>query len=815
MGLDKPTGNRYLLPTVVSTAGVIAIICLTAAITTVKTPTAQLFTDAFGYFSVVSLPHWQTDRLGLQISDHLVAVDRARLASQSRVGMYPLHTINRQLAQKKATHSSSATLTFARGHRTIEVTRSLDRIGYREVLVFFISYALMGLLCLWSGGVVWACAGKRPGARAYVFVSFSMFLFFVTFYDYHTTAWLVPLFSGSTVALLFGLFWLCLAFPWTPRVDPATRQRIFRIAAIAALAVAAWLILGPFWGAETLPLRLAIPSYLLPLALIVLAGSVVVRYFSSQSMKRQQLRPALIGFAGLPIALGVAFPLTLVHGSAVFHLVLPIVPLVITLSIGHAICRYNIVGLSTALPRRAFAAPAVILAMFGAVIAALLIDHAVQAFEGPYVAWAVAALLVFPTVLVGCLFLVNRFVFPSKGQFRPVIQRLGDRLSHLAFPQEVTDTVVEIVHQWLPVSHVRIIQPGDEAQCAGIANQALTCGTVDQAYWSDGDPWERQLIQPLISNNEVIGYIVLGPDPKHALYTSEDLSLLAIIAKLAATALHKAMAVEHLSKLGQSDLVAARQEKDFALWTLSAEVAHEIQYPINFFTFLIDQVRRGESLDPSLVELGADEAQRLKRMVEALHRFRYPHPALETVPLLVQVRRAARLLAALIEKNGTQLHIDVDPDCALRADPDSLLQLLANLLRNAIQATGEEGTVEIVSQADPTAFSICIYDRGPGVPEHLHSAIFNPFVTSGQTGNGLGLAVCQRIARSLDWSIELRQDSDKTCFSVQIPWDAVIYQQGGTDEGKHDHLDCRRSAEFENRTEASPRDNSGRYAAGC
>src|SRR5262249_32794327 len=127
------------------------------------------------------------------------------------------------------------------------------------------------------------------------------------------------------------------------------------------------------------------------------------------------------------------------------------------------------------------------------------------------------------------------------------------------------------------------------------------------------------------------------------------------------------------------------------------------------------------------------------------------------------------LLREPIQEQRIRVSVEVPAELGVAADPDPLLQLFANLLRNAIQAAGAGGAVGVSAARTPSGTAVTVWDSGPGVPKSLQAAIWNPWVTTREGGSGLGLAITQRIARSFGWSIELGRQGGRTCFTIQVP----------------------------------------------
>jgi signal transduction histidine kinase len=125
------------------------------------------------------------------------------------------------------------------------------------------------------------------------------------------------------------------------------------------------------------------------------------------------------------------------------------------------------------------------------------------------------------------------------------------------------------------------------------------------------------------------------------------------------------------------------------------------------------------------------------------------------------VNEVARALAYDIEDKKLKLETKGEP-MAIEADEQMLRQVLFNLVFNAIQAVGENGRIQIVTQKINTAEAVIeVRDDGPGVPPERRQEIFKPYFTTNQKGTGLGLAVVQQIVLAHGWEIECLPNEPK------------------------------------------------------
>ena len=100
------------------------------------------------------------------------------------------------------------------------------------------------------------------------------------------------------------------------------------------------------------------------------------------------------------------------------------------------------------------------------------------------------------------------------------------------------------------------------------------------------------------------------------------------------------------------------------------------------------------------------------------------------------------------EKAKIQIVVEQVPPI-INADRDQVVQVLTNLVQNALDAVadlGEAGVVRVVVGTEGSAVSVTVHDNGPGVAPEIAARLFEPYATTKQHGTGLGLAIAQRIA---------------------------------------------------------------------
>ncbi len=201
---------------------------------------------------------------------------------------------------------------------------------------------------------------------------------------------------------------------------------------------------------------------------------------------------------------------------------------------------------------------------------------------------------------------------------------------------------------------------------------------------------------------------------------------------------------EVVEQLQQREREVRRAEQLAALGQLAAGVAHEIRNPLTSIKML---VQTGEPLTAE--DLGVIESE-VRRMEGSLQTFldyaRPPKAERRPTELVGVVRRAFDLLRPRAERQQVELVVRADEEVSLTADPHQLHQVVVNLGLNALDAMPTGGTLTATVTRQNRGVAVDVSDTGRGVPADILPRLFEPFASGKDTGLGLGLVVCKRIA---------------------------------------------------------------------
>jgi two-component system nitrogen regulation sensor histidine kinase NtrY len=188
---------------------------------------------------------------------------------------------------------------------------------------------------------------------------------------------------------------------------------------------------------------------------------------------------------------------------------------------------------------------------------------------------------------------------------------------------------------------------------------------------------------------------------------------------------------------------------------VARRVAHEIKNPLTAMRIAVDQVRRSGSQTAVAVDVLSAETDRLDRLAKEFAEFgrlpEGPRSEVDVVDLLVDLSKSAvpPEVAVTVRANGAP--------CTILGQYDPLRRAFANLLRNAAEAMGGSGPIDVDVARDGQGLVVTIADHGPGIPEELRPRVFEPYFTTKQDGTGLGLALVRQTIESHNGTIRVSE----------------------------------------------------------
>jgi signal transduction histidine kinase len=285
------------------------------------------------------------------------------------------------------------------------------------------------------------------------------------------------------------------------------------------------------------------------------------------------------------------------------------------------------------------------------------------------------------------------------------------------------------------------------------------------------------LVLPLETAGRTVGYLSVDkPGSKVGPAEWETLLLLAN---------EIAFALEH-NRLQEAKLALEKEVSEKShleeLGRMAASVAHTVKNPLSSMKTLMQllaesgnlrQEQRGE------VQMVIDEVDRLSQTITNLLTFSRSekrreegHPVLKPVHLAHLLSSIQSVFSGDFQNRKVTLETALELTPAVfRSDADALIDILGNLISNALEVTLPGGSILVSIQGDDSTVEINVEDPGPGIRAEIRSRIFEPFVTTKTRGTGLGLAIVRKRVEQLGGTVSVISPvNDRgTRFTVRLP----------------------------------------------
>jgi signal transduction histidine kinase len=320
-----------------------------------------------------------------------------------------------------------------------------------------------------------------------------------------------------------------------------------------------------------------------------------------------------------------------------------------------------------------------------------------------------------------------------------------------------------------------------------LQGQPLLVGDV-QAVWDRIHPLNQQLALltqskawiavPLKIKDRILGSLTVDRIQAHSL-TQDDLELMMTVAHQVAIALDNASAYEQIEDLNVGLEVKVRErtaeleQADRLRSQFLSHVSHELKTPLTAIKGFLQNLLDGltgplNEKQHRYLSRMLENSDRLIRMIEALlDRTRIQSGRLDLVPGEIDlghcVADAVEQLRLLAQAKQQTLEA-VGPPAPLMvwADRDCLIQIVTNLVQNAVKFTPEGGSIMVrVRQENQTLAGVSVRDTGPGIPPEFLDQVFDPFfrvkqARSGVKGLGLGLSIVRTLVELQGGTIAAR-----------------------------------------------------------
>ena len=358
----------------------------------------------------------------------------------------------------------------------------------------------------------------------------------------------------------------------------------------------------------------------------------------------------------------------------------------------------------------------------------------------------------------------------------------------------IPNRILKGTRNYIDLNELQLAQSREESRSA--ANQLMfglvslgTCGGVAGliAGFVISRRVTRTIVQLALPLKDTAGKLdqVVGP-----ISFSADLSFDDLESMLKTVSSQVTKVVERLQTQEREML---RAEQLAAVGQLAAGLAHELRNPLTSLKPILQLADAPSDLSERDLDVLKQEIARLEKAVQTFLDFARP-PQLERRPVDLRqlVRESSELVSRQAERKRVTIHLHLDePMAPVMGDANQLRQVTLNLLINALDAVSINNEIHVHVKADygPGNLSdlaetmaknrsgrkcavglIKVVDDGPGIPDEISGRIFDPFVSTKDSGMGLGLSICKRIIEAHSGQITVENCSGSGAeFTVRLP----------------------------------------------
>jgi signal transduction histidine kinase len=285
---------------------------------------------------------------------------------------------------------------------------------------------------------------------------------------------------------------------------------------------------------------------------------------------------------------------------------------------------------------------------------------------------------------------------------------------------------------------------------------------------------------PLVAKDRVIGVILVDNMFNQRPITDRDVRFLTMFAHQSALAIENAIIHTNLETMNKDMRALHEQlvqsEKMAALGAMMAEITHEIRNPLvsigGFTRRLAKKLQHSE--EKKYIDIILSEVARLEGIIhDNLTYIKETAPQFALTDLNALLHEVFGLYEDELANRGIRVVQDLSSSLpALLIDPPQIKQAVINILKNAIEAMENGGTLTVRTYLSKEAGEAAVEfgDTGPGVSSKAMHNIFNPYYTTKPRGTGLGLPITHRIVKAHGGKIELRnKEGGGAVFTLRLP----------------------------------------------
>jgi len=214
-----------------------------------------------------------------------------------------------------------------------------------------------------------------------------------------------------------------------------------------------------------------------------------------------------------------------------------------------------------------------------------------------------------------------------------------------------------------------------------------------------------------------------------------------------------------------------QKEKLAVIGQMATAIAHEIKNPLSSLKGFTQLQQEKDKGDEQYYPIMLNEIDRINGIVNDLLILGKPNTAVKMPRKLVDlIQYVISVIDPHAQRKDIQFNYNVDDSTVLFCDENQMKQVFINLIKNAMEAMSNGGTVTIQSENNDGRVLISVKDEGCGIPPEILAKLGEPFYTTKQNGNGLGLMVTKKIIEEHEGTFNIESQLEKgTSVNITLP----------------------------------------------
>ncbi|MEH7384972.1 ATP-binding protein [Bacillus sp. JJ1521] len=241
--------------------------------------------------------------------------------------------------------------------------------------------------------------------------------------------------------------------------------------------------------------------------------------------------------------------------------------------------------------------------------------------------------------------------------------------------------------------------------------------------------------------------------------------------------------IENLNHQIQLQRELRRSEKMNVISQLAASVAHEVRNPLTTVNGFLQLIIRDENITEkqrNYIDITLSELNRAQSIINDYLSLAKPNnSSTQLINISEELAKTVELMTSYTNIQNIEVKISIEKLLFINGSKDEIKQVLINIIKNAIEAIGNDGLLKIEAFSNDKDIVVKITDNGLGMTKEQLAKIGTPFYSTKDKGTGVGLTICFQIIEQLKGSIEVESAVGiGTSFIIKLP----TYQPPSTSE---------------------------------